>query len=262
MRNRVNEARKRIERRKKQRKLQQPVRTPRSGASFIPSDEERFGAPPDGNLFEPSFQQDGKKKTFSPEKLVMQVMLASCLFLTTGILFKTQHPQLDSARAFVEKTFEQEFQFAAVSKWYNETFGTPVSLLPVQEKPQEAQNVDEPLDYALPVTGKVLETFEKNGQGVMLATGQGIEVEVIDKGVVIYAGVKDELGKTVVVQHPDGTETWYGHLENIDVALYEWVEKKGTLGKVSNAENHSGSFYFAMKRDGEFIDPSQVIKFE
>ncbi|OEH91542.1 M23 family metallopeptidase [Bacillus solimangrovi] len=263
MNKRVNDARRRIEQRKKIKKNRIPVSTRQTHDAYIPTDEERFGAPPP---FErANFSNNKKTNTlfFSPEKLVLQVMIASCLFLVTGIMFKTDNPQLNQAKAFIERTFEQEFQFAAVSTWYNDTFGRPLSILPVDEQNKEIVSSEQNYDYAVPVAGRVLESFEKNGQGIMVETSEGMSVEVIEEGIVIYAGVKDELGKTVGIQHPDGTETWYGHLANIDVSLYEWVDARAVLGNVTNQDNGKvGTFYFGIKQGGSFIDPSQVMRFD
>ena len=79
------------------------------------------------------------------------------------------------------------------------------------------------------------------------------------------AGVKEGLGKTVVVQHADKTETWYGNLDEIDVKLYEYVEKRQVVGTVSGStgeDKSKGKYYFAIKKDDKFIDPIQVIRFE
>jgi stage IV sporulation protein FA len=75
--------------------------------------------------------------------------------------------------------------------------------------------------------------------------------------------VKEGIGNTVVVQHTDKSETWYGNLATIEVKLYDFITKGTKLGMASSTvdETHS-SFYLAVKKDNHFIDPSQVIRFE
>ncbi len=270
MKNRVNEARKRIEKRREAsrgRVIKQQGRPDRYVK--MPGVEEKHGLAPFGS--QPNQQTSSKgHPLFSKEWLMFRVLAACALFLSAGILFKDATPGLNEARSVVKNTFEQEFQFAAVSNWYNDTFGTPVALLPEkgeeQEEPPSGGKLESSYDYAVPVSGgKVTESFEKNGEGIHLETGGGTAVEAVKEGIVIFAGQKEEFGNTVIIQHADGTETWetwYGNLEDIDVRLYDFVEAKTKIGKVKQGDSGAGSFYFAMKQDGDFIDPLKVFTFE
>ncbi len=85
------------------------------------------------------------------------------------------------------------------------------------------------------------------------------------EGIVKFAGVKEGLGKTVIIQHSDQTETWYGNLDDINVSLYEYIEKQKVVGTVSDStgeDKTKGKYYFAIKKGDDFIDPIQVIRFE
>ncbi|HEY2421466.1 MAG TPA: M23 family peptidase, partial [Neobacillus sp.] len=65
--------------------------------------------------------------------------------------------------------------------------------------------------------------------------------------------------------HPDKTEAWYGNLADINVNLYEKVEKAKIVGTVSDSTSDAttkGKYYFAIKKGDHFIDPIQVIRFE
>jgi stage IV sporulation protein FA len=113
--------------------------------------------------------------------------------------------------------------------------------------------------------GKILENFEKNGQGIMIETGKGAAVQAINDGLVTFAGVKDGIGKTVIIQHADKSETWYGNLDDVKVKLYEYVNKRTVVGTVSTSageDKTKGKYYFAIKKGDQFIDPIQVIRFE
>ncbi|WML47388.1 M23 family metallopeptidase [Neobacillus sp. PS3-34] len=110
----------------------------------------------------------------------------------------------------------------------------------------------------------MLDKFEKNGKGIMLETEKGETVKAMNEGTVLFAGLKEGLGKTVIIQHADKTESWYGNLDDIKVSLYEFIEKGKEVGVVSsNSKDKSkGEFYFAIKKGEDFIDPIQVIRFE
>ncbi|GGE75651.1 M23 family metallopeptidase [Priestia taiwanensis] len=197
---------------------------------------------------------------FKKEVFLMKIMISAILVIIVAILFRTNHVALDPSRVVVRGVFEQEFQFAAISQWYEEQFGTPLALWP--NSPKKEQNIAQ-VDYVVPATGKIIETFQANGQGVLVETALHASVEAIDEGTVSFIGTKERLGKTVVIQHGDGSESWYGQLDSVAVRLYDKVDAKRTIGTVStNEEKKAGNYYFAIKQENGFVDPDKVISFE
>ncbi|MGO4888564.1 peptidoglycan DD-metalloendopeptidase family protein [Anaerobacillus sp. MEB173] len=211
-------------------------------------------------------QEEKRNKLFKMEVFILQMSAAVCLFLVAAILFKSPAQQWEGARQFVHQTYEQEFQFAMISNWYEEQFGKPLALLPTRDQPaipvtDDDQQV-EPV-YAVPASGRVAESFEKNGTGVVVETGPDSHVEAVKGGIVQYIGEYEDLGKTVIVQHYDGGESWYGKLEEINVKLYDHVKSGHHLGTVSRLDGaNMGIYYFALKNGESYIDPIQVISFE
>ncbi|WP_246940830.1 M23 family metallopeptidase [Bacillus pinisoli] len=260
----ADEIRKRIAKRKKERQPTQS-QSPRKGKgqpNFYVRDEERFGVAP----FDTYEGGGGSNQhpLFQKEWFMFKILGAACLLLIIAIMFKDGSSRFDSARHFVNKAMESEFQFAAVTEWYEDQFGRPLALLPTTiDKETPAGNAP---NYALPVLStKILENFEKNGQGIMIeTTGNNSQAEAIYEGTVEYIGTKPEVGGiTVIIQHSDGTESWYGNLEKTDVLLYDYIEKGTKIGTVTNnSDGVNGMFYFAIKKGDSFIDPIQVINFE
>jgi stage IV sporulation protein FA len=199
---------------------------------------------------------------FNRHALLMQVMFSIIMFLIAGIIFKHSGEQTVKAQKFIKHIYEDEFEFAAAKDWYENKFGKPLALLP-KDKIQNSQEIEEASEvYAMPADGKVYETFSTNGKGIWIETGKEESVETAKEGYIVYAGKKDELGYTVIIQHADEQESWYGDLKEIDksIKLYNYVESGTKLGKVSENEGgKTGKFYFAIKKDKNFIDPSKVI---
>ena len=194
------------------------------------------------------------------EWIIFRVLASMCLVLIMAIVYRTTSPVAEQARAMITPYIEQEFQFATVAAWFEEKFDQPLAFLP--ENTLKDKDSTEGV-FAMPAIGKIMESFEKNGQGVMVKTSDSTSVETIEQGVVIYAGEKDAHGKTIIIQHPDKSESWYGNLQEINVNLYEQVEKKKKIGLVSPSdEPGKGEFYFALKSNGKFIDPKEVVPFE
>ncbi|MDQ0219367.1 M23 family metallopeptidase [Peribacillus cavernae] len=199
---------------------------------------------------------------FKKEYFYFKALASLCLFLLIAVIFKHPSAKLDDTRSFVNETMNQEFQFATVSNWYEDKFGKPIAFLP-EDTSSTTENEGLTNQYALPASGKIAESFESNGEGVIMETDADSRVKVMTEGVVIFAGSKDDLGKTVVIQHSDKSESWYGHLGSIDVKLYENVKKGKEIGEVTASDDGTkGTFYLAIKKDDKFIDPKKVIPFE
>ncbi|MEH7386398.1 M23 family metallopeptidase [Bacillus sp. JJ1521] len=256
---RANDIRRRIEKRKRERNSNTSI--PRKAAPpFLASDEERYGGST-YTSFNGGEPGEGGHPLFRKEVFLFKVLLSAILVLSIGIVFKNQSPTFENVRHFVSSTMKTEFQFAAVTEWYKDTFGSPLALIPINQN-KEKNESPTPGKYALPAAGKVTETFEANGQGIIVETDSKV-VEAMNSGKVIELAVKGDLGKTVVIQHSDGSETWYGNLGTVDVMLYDYVEAGQEVGKVQDPEgDNKGTYYFAIKQGETFIDPIQVIKFE
>ncbi|MGX6442912.1 peptidoglycan DD-metalloendopeptidase family protein [Neobacillus sp. K501] len=229
-----------------------------------PGDDEKYGFDPVSSF--DRGDEEGGHPLFKKEVFIFKILASVLLFLAIAIIFRENIKVLSPVRDFVSKNMEQDFQFAMVSKWYEDNFGKPLAILPFNNnKSNDEKNVVEK-EHDIPVfSGKVLENFEKNGQGIMIETGVGALVEAMNEGWVEFAGVKEGFGKTVIIQHPDQTESWYANLDEIKVKLYDLVESETVVGTASEStadDKTKGKYYFAIKKGDDFIDPIQVIRFE
>lgn len=227
-----------------------------------PEHDEKF----EFNYIPPSAGGNGDDghPLFKKEVFLFKILASVLLFLVVAILFRNQTAVLDPARDYIVKTMDKDFQFTAVAEWYEDKFGKPLALLPFSEG-NKTEIKEEAQKGAVPVSGKMLENFEKNGQGIMIETPKDAPVQTINGGNVVFAGLKDGIGKTVIIQHSDGTETWYGNLNDIKVKLFDYAEKRTVVGTVSASageDNTKGQFYFAVKKGDDFIDPIKVIRLE
>ncbi|CAN7303729.1 peptidoglycan DD-metalloendopeptidase family protein [Rossellomorea sp. LjRoot5] len=256
--NRADEIRKRIAKRKK-------MGGAGSGGDpsyFLPTDEERYGMETQTS-FEGGPPPEGVHPLFKKETFMLKILGAGIMVLVTAIMFKSPTPSFNDARSVVMKMMDTEFQFAAISTWYEDQFGKPLALLPASNSGKESAS-EQSAEYARPASGKIVENFKTNGQGIMLQTVLDEDVTAMKGGLVLFAGKKEELGNTVVIQHADKSESWYGNLESIDVKQYESIKKGSLVGKVSSSSQNeaTGEFYFAIKMGDEFIDPIQVMSFD
>ena len=251
---RADEVRKRIASRRKQFDYDKKRQKPAAYDHYDYSEE---------TLDEALYESDSKH-TFHPlwnrDMFLFKILGSAVLVLLTAVIFQSPAPVFDQAKTSVKNVMEKEFQFATVASWYEDKFGKPLALLPSKI---EGEPISTEPHFATPVAGKVLEQFSGDGRGIILETGTGAEVEAMSGGVVIFAGKKEDIGNTVIIEHPDQSESWYGNLDVISVKPREQVVIGKVLGTVSDAEDGTtGEFYFAIKQEENFIDPIQVMKFE
>lgn len=201
-----------------------------------------------------------KKKSGSTwfiRTLVSLFLLSGAYFITTS-----QFPQTRPYKDMLYEVLTRSYNFTAMANWYEEKFGALPAILPsIGPLAEQAQPVLQQGKNALlkgPAVG-VVRVMDPPEKGVYIQSMDSI-VKSIDNGKVIFVGEKDGMGNTVVIQHSKGLESWYGGFESYSVTLNDWVEVQQSLGKAlaTSAEG----IYFAIKKDGEFIDPRSVVQFE
>ncbi|WP_078555352.1 M23 family metallopeptidase [Bacillus alkalicellulosilyticus] len=220
---------------------------------------------PDFYLFQD--REEEKKEDFiNKDWLMMRSLIAVVVFLVTAILFNNTATSLEGARQFIKTSFEQELKFDAIAGWYENQFGKPLALLPFTTEValDDYEDYSPEMVYAVPASGVITENFQQNGRGVLVETGMNEGVEAVKSGVVIFVGEEDNLGMMVGIRHyDDGSESWYGMLSDVDVALYDPITSGHKIGTVSsNEEVEKGIYYFALKQGEKYVDPIDVISFE
>ncbi|MBP5210729.1 MAG: peptidoglycan DD-metalloendopeptidase family protein, partial [Bacteroidales bacterium] len=85
-------------------------------------------------------------------------------------------------------------------------------------------------------------------------------------GVVRYIGYTRETGgygNLVIIRHPNGLETYYGHLSKHLVAADEMVKAGEVIGLGGSTGRSTGPhLHFEARYKGQTFDPSRLIDFE
>ena len=99
-----------------------------------------------------------------------------------------------------------------------------------------------------------------NHQGLDIAGAKGTPIQAADGGVVIMAGWYGGYGKTVQIQHDDGTVTQYSHLDWWDVNEGDTVAQGQEVGLMGSTGNSTGPhLHFGVLKNGEYVDPKEYI---
>jgi murein DD-endopeptidase MepM/ murein hydrolase activator NlpD len=94
--------------------------------------------------------------------------------------------------------------------------------------------------------------------GLDFAAPTGTPIVAAKDGTVVEAGWAGAYGKTVVVQHADGTKTLYAHLHTIEVGVGQTValgQQIGTLGSTGNSTGPHLHFE-VIDPAGNWVDPA------
>ncbi|WP_405100896.1 peptidoglycan DD-metalloendopeptidase family protein [Oceanobacillus sp. FSL H7-0719] len=247
----VNRVRKAIEQRKKVR--HHTIPSVKEDAFLFHDAEEKHGFPPEMNGY-----AVGTKKSRVNKELYSSIMFkaifAGILFFSTAILFNTDKAFFAKPKEIAVNLLQDEFPFAKVNIWYQDMFGSPLAFSPQSETNTQVDN-----EGVMPVSGDITETFQVNGKGVKISPGKEVDVSAHQDGVVIFAGKSAETGKTIIVQHADGTNSSYGFLNEFDVHMYQYVTASQRIGKFI-PETEQEAMYFSIEKENLFLDPVEVIE--
>ncbi len=249
--NGVKKVRQSINQRKKARGITGKEAGKRQVIPVFPQDEEKHGYMP---IYDGQGATGGKKNSVMGGFLLKGI-LSTMLFFGVALVWEINAPVLQSPKEWTSGVLTEEFPFAKVNLWYQESFGTPLAVPPNGDK---AESVTEEV-LALPVSGSVTESFQANGTGIMIAPEDTSAVSALRDGVVVFAGNDSSTNKTIKIQHADGSVSTYGELSDLNVHLYQFVKSSQPIGHFT-PQPDSTTVYFAIEKDKDYIDPVQVIK--
>lgn len=181
--------------------------------------------------------QDSKVKKFLL-KLSKQVLVCVILLLVGLIVLKYDKQNSNKIHKFL---YENNISFASINKAYQKYFG---SIFPKNKNTQKV--FDEKLEYNEANIYK---------DGVALTTKDNYLVPIIESGIVIFVGEKENYGNTIIIQGEDKKNIWYGNLTNINVNLYDYVTKGEFLGEASN-----NTLYLVYEQDGKYLNYKDYLK--
>tara|TARA_B100000214_G_scaffold363998_1_gene330091 strand:+ start:167 stop:847 length:681 start_codon:yes stop_codon:yes gene_type:complete len=109
--------------------------------------------------------------------------------------------------------------------------------------------------------GLILDEIEKKHFGIDVVSSKKEKVLSSAEGMVVFNGTDPELGKVLVISHPNDFYTLYGHLDTIFVDNREIVNANSVIALVGTTGVTSGPhLHFEIWKGNELIDPRDVIE--
>jgi len=169
-----------------------------------------------------------------------KILLCIVLFLILMIVVKNNPSLKDKIYYLI---YENNLSFSSFKKYIDEKLGGVIPF----------DNVI--VNDTVSVFSESISYEEKTSymNGVKLKVSNNYLVPVIESGIVVYMGEKDDIGYTIIVQQNDGVDAWYSNIKS-KVKLYDYIEKGSLLGEAID-----NNIYLYFQKNGEFIDYKEYI---
>lgn len=97
--------------------------------------------------------------------------------------------------------------------------------------------------------------------GIDIAVPAGTPVRAAGGGEVTLTGVRDDYGVFVLLRHPDGYETMYGHASRVLVGDGDSVSAGQVIALSGNTGRSTAPhLHFEVRRGGRMLDPLSLLK--
>ena len=172
------------------------------------------------------------KRTYI-SNLLTRILLLIVFILFLLIINKYNHAL---ALEFKNDLFNKSFNFIKINKISQKVLGKDVFYY--------QKNSDTSLVLSSNFDSNIKEKYY---EGEKMNVSTNLPIGSISSGVVVYIGDKDNYGNTVIIQGVDGYNIWYGNIKDINVGLYDYVEKQNLIGAAD------GDFlYLLIEKDNKY----------
>ena len=118
--------------------------------------------------------------------------------------------------------------------------------------------------FSWPVMGVITSGFgwRKSGyhHGVDIAGDIGAPVKACGPGKVVFNGVKPVYGRTIIIQHENGKQSWYAHLQKAAISEGQKVYRGQTVGYIGMTGRTTGPhLHFEIRKDTESLNPLNYL---
>jgi len=126
------------------------------------------------------------------------------------------------------------------------------------------------LSFLWPVHGRITSPFGwrvhpiyhsgRMHKGIDIGLPTGTPIRAAERGRVLWADWRGGAGKCVIIEHPNGLQTFYMHCSKILVKRGQWVTRKQLIAKVGETGLATGPhLHFSIKREGDMINPLKFL---
>jgi murein DD-endopeptidase MepM/ murein hydrolase activator NlpD len=109
--------------------------------------------------------------------------------------------------------------------------------------------------------GEIGPLSPRGHSGLDIAGPQGTPILAADEGEVLKADWNDEgYGGLIIIGHPSGYETWYGHLARLEVEKGEQVKRGEEIGRMGSTGYSTGPhLHLEIREQGQILNPLEFL---
>ncbi len=186
-----------------------------------------------------SINNNQDKKVKYLKTIITKTLLSIILVIIIATYIKIDD---DNASLVNKYLFQDSLKFTKINKWYQNKFGSIIPTIKDDSSLVFSENIKE-------------NTYTTYKDGVQINYENNKEVALLNGGIVVFTGEKEDYGNVVIIQGNDGIDYTYGNLTNISVNLYDYLEKDTIIG--SAKDNY---IYLILEKDGKFIKYDEYLQ--
>lgn len=172
--------------------------------------------------------------------ILVKCLIVIVLFLSTLIYIKQDNKNKENVKKIV---YQNSLSFAKIYNVYKKYLG---DVIPFKNNfKNEIKKVsNEKIVY---------ESIKKENNGYILLVSNNYTVSSIKSGIVIEVKKDDKYNNMIKIQDKDGLNITYGYLTNIDIKLYDYVEKGQILGTCDN------NLYLIFEKNNKYLSYEEYL---
>lgn len=187
-------------------------------------------------------KDDDNKSTLS--KFLFTILIKSLIVILLFLLSMIFIRQNDkNKKIFKEKVYNNSLSFAKIYNLYSKYLG---DALPFKDtiKDDTKKVSNEKITYS---------SIKKEGDDYLLAVPSNYTLQSIKSGIVIEVKKDDKYKNIVKIQDKSGVNITYKNLNEVEVKLYDYVEKGEILGSTSD------KLYINFEKDGKYLSYEKYL---
>ena len=139
----------------------------------------------------------------------------------------------------------------------------PVTPRYVARQTPDAGTVSATGQFIWPASGKITQQPVWYHMALDIANKAAPDVLAADSGTVVVAGAPDRFGYgiRIMIDHGNGYQTLYAHLQQVYVAVGQTVERGAAIGKMGSSGRSTGThLHFEVRKDGALQNPWNYLQ--
>lgn len=198
------------------------------------------------DLYEKKIKKDKKENVDGNtlSRFLFRVFIKSLLvvILFLGALIYIRQGD-DNKANFKKVVYNNSLSFAKIYNLYSKYLG---DALPFKNSIKDDTKVvsTEKITYS---------DIKKENNGYMLTVSKDFTLSALKSGIVVEKKSNEKYGNLIKIQDKEGLEITYGCIDDLEVSLYDYVEKGELLGRTS------GKLYLIFEKDGTYLSYEECL---